>query len=1415
MFVAFLQAYYEWLETMGAQVWSGKVLATTSTTVVLPAGTVANYINAYQNMYIVCLNGPAKGQTQKISTYNPVSRLVTLVGTWNELNIPPANTLMEIRDSYSPEKLLEYKDIDYTLDRFVKYFKDEFMYLIPGNIKAKPQEVLKHIKQFYQAKGTENSYRFLFRLLFNEEIEFYYPKVDLFRASDAIWYTQKVIKTTTSDLTFDYANRLLTGVASGATAKVESVTQQIYPEGTITTMTLSSIIGQFGIDPATGDPEQVKIMYGVNPPAQTDLGSITDLEESYNQLRYESAYQVLNALAIAQPGQNYQVGEMITISGGGELSPATAVVASIFVTYFTGNCQTPPSVWYLEPFFGPAQTVNTDGNPMDDGVCIPGMYFFSDVHSSYTNADLLNPNQITLGANEVSTDNFFVGDPITLVGGTGLGESAIIVSYNGTTKVATVDKAFTVVPDGTTQYSITHNRGGIKSINIVDFGLGFVSTPTVTIQTALGSGAVLPPALGIVATTPGQWAPGRLGGIGGFPTSPDSMPSTNKIIQDSYYWQEFSYDLRLGETVDKYQAAVKALLHPASMMMFGTVLLKTNLPTNFYNIIRSTILYLNSYKFSLPPNMIWENETYTGYGPATTLQSIYGVTNIRPVGSPKLQFGTSKISSLAPANVITTFGVLPTTITAPQYVFTEQYQIPRYVDPITNITSPLNPAQWVTYWKAYYTYLETSTFDLRLHVASEDELEGEHNTLVLLSDNNTLGTRNEDLELQMFTAFPPDVQWNSIYPYPNENYFSFGNTQLGSFTYQTVVLRSLQNQFGTASISSNNPSSDVTNLSNAPSTIVIGQQVVTLPRTLGSFIDFADQRTTINPDTIINISADSDVPLVGPLVVQGIDAGINYFTNGTIPLTGSEVQYNFEPGTNAARVYNISPNNIGQFDAHNSGGLYVTAGLQFSNPNTSQSVDATNDIGTYFSGQLPIPVHLDQCTVIVVAATPDITKDMSIVNCIQSSNDNGFSIDVVESGLWFRVQNGGQAEIIQFPSGSIKNNAYFMAALRFEDGVLQGNLSSSSTMYGVFPYYPGNPTSNSSGWYLGESSVQYTLVPRTASLYSKALYGMNVFDQSAIAGGNVTVGFFNGTLSYALFYDRALLDYEVQSVFASLQETLIGRGIFLNGITDRAQFGVTNIRRTTIQSNLGVGNLVKYRWDKVTSGLSRLQKSSAYSLLGVTKIRGNKLQLGIARVGFVGEIKNQIGLFLVQNTSVRAIAGRYRIYGTTQQVQSGVTSLVYVTNRTAFGISRFQFTTPQSQMSVSRITGHTAWSMVGKANLASQTNQTYIGITRIQIPAEQYNQNGVSRIYGTTKQPQTGVTNIVKALTTKTQNGVSRIYNTTQQVQLGKSNLYNLTFQVQNGVANIYNLTVQTQLGVSRIRITTKYSQVGETHITG
>ncbi len=63
-------------------------------------------------------------------------------------------------------------------------------------------------------------------------------------------------------------------------------------------------------------------------------------------------------------------------------------------------------------------------------------------------------NSITLAADASSTSSYYVGNTIYLCAGVGLGQNAVIASYNGVSRVANVTTPWTVVPTSNTKYSI-------------------------------------------------------------------------------------------------------------------------------------------------------------------------------------------------------------------------------------------------------------------------------------------------------------------------------------------------------------------------------------------------------------------------------------------------------------------------------------------------------------------------------------------------------------------------------------------------------------------------------------------------------------------------------------------------------------------------------------------------------------------------------------------------------------------------------------------------------------------------------------------------------------------------------------------------------------------------------------------------
>lgn len=156
-------------------------------------------------------------------------------------------------------RMLSVQDIDTTTTELIEYFYREFAPSFPRKTTISPATIIKNIKTFYLAKGSEKSFRFLFRVFFGDNVEFYYPRVDILRFSDAKWVQDKTIKCVriSGEPSKLIGNRII-GANSKASAFVEKVF--LVQDGSITSHELflnrSSIVGTFQADEVIKDEAQ-------------------------------------------------------------------------------------------------------------------------------------------------------------------------------------------------------------------------------------------------------------------------------------------------------------------------------------------------------------------------------------------------------------------------------------------------------------------------------------------------------------------------------------------------------------------------------------------------------------------------------------------------------------------------------------------------------------------------------------------------------------------------------------------------------------------------------------------------------------------------------------------------------------------------------------------------------------------------------------------------------------------------------------------------------------------------------------------------------------------------------------------------------------------------------------------------------
>jgi len=81
----------------------------------------------------------------------------------NGKNISQKNNLTE------KMKNLQYiSDVDFSINEFETQFFNSFLPFLPKDSKVSKEFLIKNILPLYKSKGNEKSFKFLFRLLFNE-----------------------------------------------------------------------------------------------------------------------------------------------------------------------------------------------------------------------------------------------------------------------------------------------------------------------------------------------------------------------------------------------------------------------------------------------------------------------------------------------------------------------------------------------------------------------------------------------------------------------------------------------------------------------------------------------------------------------------------------------------------------------------------------------------------------------------------------------------------------------------------------------------------------------------------------------------------------------------------------------------------------------------------------------------------------------------------------------------------------------------------------------------------------------------------------------------------------------------------------------------------------------------------------------
>lgn len=600
-----------------------------------------------------------------------------------------SNTTLQFGKTIERGKNLpNYFDVDKTLDDFSELLYNHFLKFLPRDIIADKDLIIKHVLDFYKARGSEKATRFLFNILFNKPISFYYPKRDVLRASDGKWIIDRYLNVSNvavqnvSNSTFAATQKFITTKVFGQTSKASAIVDDVLRSTTngvtIDKLQISSLRGVF-ID---GEPIY-SVRYNENNSSEyltarllnDSISSvvITDPGTSYNIGDYvivessngSGANIVVSSVSqgelidvvIAYGGAGFQITNPLVFtgtSGSGAAASVTDVNDSgyyhsntfnIYYTTIASEANTPISnAIYSNLSTSIVTSPNANSALVDvlQSLTLTGLGPITDVDVSVIGSGYVMAPSVDVTANTMLRDigalgrleiirpgtDYEIGDQITftnLPGQFGFGALANVTNVSGIGGITKVDfvqyndeplggSGYTSYPipvissangtgaeiavssimgDGESLISIVDTFGKIKAVTIVNGGSGY-SNVSLNLQSS-GDGTAK--AYALISAKSEEGFKRYL--------NDDGMISSYNFLQNRDYYQNYSYVISVRENIYKYRDAMKNLLHPTGMKMFGeydylannSTLLSANLQVEPV-LSDSTLIKFASYAYS-------------------------------------------------------------------------------------------------------------------------------------------------------------------------------------------------------------------------------------------------------------------------------------------------------------------------------------------------------------------------------------------------------------------------------------------------------------------------------------------------------------------------------------------------------------------------------------------------------------------------------------------------------------------------------------------------------------------------------------------------------------------------------------------------------------------------------------------------
>jgi hypothetical protein len=315
-----------------------------------------------------------------------------------------------------------------------------------------------------------------------------------------------------------------------------------------------------------------------------------------------------NLIGFTDRGSSYSVGNTLVFTGGSGAN-AVGVVASVGSI---DNIITEAGDYYINE----DSSYIIDQNNLTDltNYGLDNILLEGALGATY---NLIQEETLNSKASAIKNEDWTNSGPITRIELTNSGTGYTPTSLPTITVSSTTGYSAAFTCNGIQGYGGTavvdyannvSGLGSIRGVNVIE-GLNYSSSNTTIDATGFGAGnANLTPIITGSYISKGLYLN-------------DDSKIDDKIIQDSYFYQDFSYVIRSNENFGTYSELIKNILHPAGLEFFGEIVLLSLIENIFNEItveteivkqIPSSILFAVANTATANTNLI-KADFYQGY----------------------------------------------------------------------------------------------------------------------------------------------------------------------------------------------------------------------------------------------------------------------------------------------------------------------------------------------------------------------------------------------------------------------------------------------------------------------------------------------------------------------------------------------------------------------------------------------------------------------------------------------------------------------------------------------------------------------------------------------------------------------------------------------------------------------------------